>query len=456
MNHNLFYRCNCCSQVFDLRIQVEAFVVNLNLRCLICGCSHNGILDLSSKNRPQDIIAPILTNADFMMNGDSFMTEECDIFEISASNLTLLPHKGIPGKELAKNHSPYLRTMNLVGFDEVNHVIYGLNKILEYRANVWPKIKTIMDILHYSDVSGNKSFEYINSTYFLDDSDFDHNYVDCYQELICYITKLKFYWSNLITDTDSNKTLINSEILMELDSLEFRNTLSPIISEYIKPGMFYNGFNLLDRWLAIVQDLGPTLMSKHVDNRDNYTNVFVNVSELMQLYVDTYEFCGLLIRPIQIENALIDGSYDESKYLKKGEKLKKGSLFNTTNKDEVEVELDLPLVTLFKSNFDSVIRNSIGHYDFDVDEVKSVITFHDRHKSKELTILEFSDCCCSMFDSFIYALFVLLEFGIMEKYIDGLSLSYNKENKVGRNELCPCHSLKKYKKCHGQNKNYKG
>lgn len=448
MNHNLFYRCNCCSQVFDLRIQVEAFVVNLNLRCLVCGCSHNGVLDLSSKNKLQNIIAPSLTNANFIMNGDSFMNKECDIFEISASNLTLLPHKGIPEKQMGKNHSPYLRTMALVGFDEVNKVIYGLNAVLEYRANIGPKIKTIMDILHYSDVSGNKSFEYINSTYFLDDSDFDHNYVDCYQELICYIAKLKFYWSDLITGTDSNKTLINSEILMDLDSLEFRNTLSPIISEYIKHGMFYNGFNLLDRWLAIVQDLGPTLMSKHVDNRDNYTNVFVNVSDLMQLYVDTYEFCGSLVLPIIIENDLIDGTYDDDAY-SKIKKQKKGNLFNY-DKDSLD------LVSLFKSNFDLVIRNSIGHYDYDVDQVKSVITFHDRHKSKELTILEFSDCCCNMFDSFLYALFVLLEFGIMEKYIDGLSLSYNKEIKVGRNELCPCHSLKKYKKCHGQNKNYKG
>lgn len=448
MIHNLFYRCNCCSSIFDLRIQVEAFVVNLNLRCLACGCSHDGVLDLRFTIRPEDIIAPILTNADFMIDGDMFGTKECDIFEISASNLTLLPHKGIPEKEMGKNHSPYLRTMKLVGFFEANGVIYGLKNILEYRANIWPKIKTIMDILNYSDVSGNKSFEYINSTYFLDDSDFDHNYVDCYQELICYIAQLKFYWSDIITGTDSNKALINSDILMDLDSLEFRNTLSPIILEYIKPGMLYNGFNLLDRWLSIVQDLGPTIMSKHVDDRDNYTNVFVNVSDLMQLYVDTYEFCGSLILPILIEKALIDGDYCEDDYSKMKKQLK-GNLF----KYDTDA---LDLVSLFKSNFDPVIRNSIGHYDYDVDEVKSVITFHDRYESKDLTILEFSDCCCSMFDSFLYALFVLLEFGIMEKYIDGLSLSYTGENKVGRNDLCPCHSLKKYKKCHGQNKNYKG
>ena len=105
------------------------------------------------------------------------------------------------------------------------------------------------------------------------------------------------------------------------------------------------------------------------------------------------------------------------------------------------------------------LRNAIGHNDVEYNSVDQLITYipnpKDRTKKKTEYLLQFENEAMHMFQGILGIseyLYRLRELALM--YDGKIPLMVQERarwpKKIGRNELCPCGSGKKYKFCHGK------
>ena len=105
------------------------------------------------------------------------------------------------------------------------------------------------------------------------------------------------------------------------------------------------------------------------------------------------------------------------------------------------------------------LRNAIGHNDVEYNSVDQLITYipnpKDRTKKKTEYLLEFENEAMRMFQAILGVSEYLYRLRELELMHDGkipimVQERANWPKKIGRNELCPCGSGKKYKRCHGR------
>ena len=181
---------------------------------------------------------------------------------------------------------------------------------------------------------------------------------------------------------------------------------------------------------------------------------------IKQFYLDAYEVLGnLMILPIALNNIMYRGSFssvesinDKIKDLDNFIAARKGLRFHSNKTSEVYIEkLNLQV--------DTQLRNAIGHNDVEYYPLTQKITYipDPKNRSKKMTkyLLEFETEAIHMIQAIIVIdeyLYRLREIDLMNKGHIPIN-SFNtmgKSVKVGRNDLCPCGSGKKYKKCCGR------
>lgn len=110
-------------------------------------------------------------------------------------------------------------------------------------------------------------------------------------------------------------------------------------------------------------------------------------------------------------------------------------------------------------HFNSKLRNAIGHNDVEYDNLTKKLIYisdpRDRSKKKTTYLLQFEDEALRLFQSILVIseyLYCLQEIDLMEKGVEFLQPEELDRifKKVGRNEMCPCGSGLKYKRCHGK------
>lgn len=106
------------------------------------------------------------------------------------------------------------------------------------------------------------------------------------------------------------------------------------------------------------------------------------------------------------------------------------------------------------------LRNAIGHNDVDYNTASQLITYipnpKDRTKKETEYLLEFENEAVHLFQGLLSISEYLYRLRELELMFDGkipfmTRMPISKPKKIGRNELCPCGSGKKYKFCHGRN-----
>ena len=122
--------------------------------------------------------------------------------------------------------------------------------------------------------------------------------------------------------------------------------------------------------------------------------------------------------------------------------------------------LDSEVYTGFlKTLVNAKLRNAIGHNDVEYNSVDQLITYipnpKDRTKKKTEYLLQFENEAMHMFQAILGISEYLYRLRELELMYDGKIPIMVQERvkwpkKIGRNELCPCGSGKKYKRCHGR------
>ena len=200
--------------------------------------------------------------------------------------------------------------------------------------------------------------------------------------------------------------------------------------------------------------------------------------EIKQLYVDLYELiCSLLILVIGFDNIILNGDYNKVSAVPGLNVKTLEDVSNMRNKGNILklINADQPFGKMVCTCLNADVRNSIGHFSYDADDVSDngqMIRFYNREKMTDYTELSLGQICydiwkmyncLGLFNELIHnvELQILSETeGIVPSFINNESV-YNRimgkkasrrrayGKKIYPNEPCPCNSGKKYKKCCG-------
>ncbi len=176
-----------------------------------------------------------------------------------------------------------------------------------------------------------------------------------------------------------------------------------------------------------------------------------------QFYLDVYEALGnILILPVALNNIKFRGNF---KKVKPGLErrvnslddffgLSKANRYHLCDSEEIYTEYLQVIIN-------AKLRNAIGHNDVKYDAISQQITYipdpKDRLKSRTEYLLEFENEALHLFQAILVIaeyLYKIKEFALIDKGHRPAELGMpSKKLKTGRNDLCPCGSGKKFKKC---------
>lgn len=254
--------------------------------------------------------------------------------------------------------------------------------------------------------------------------------------------------------------------IMKMDSAQMKSLIDFLNS--------HDGFHLeelqeliykvYDEFMAVYQRLIPALALQYCkDNSFDFEHEGSTTSSfdsVKQFYLDVYEALGnLMIIPVALNNIKYRSDINAMNPIEKNVNSLEDYI-KLTKASRYHFCLDPEVYTGFlKILVNAKLRNAIGHNDVEYNSVDQLITYipnpKDRTKKKTEYLLQFENEAMHMFQGILGIseyLYRLRELALM--YDGKIPLMVQERaswpKKIGRNELCPCGSGKKYKFCHGK------
>lgn len=223
-------------------------------------------------------------------------------------------------------------------------------------------------------------------------------------------------------------------------------------------------YKVYDEFMAVYQRLIPALALQYCkDNSFDFEHEGSTTSSfdsVKQFYLDVYEALGnLMIIPVALNNIKYRSDINAMNPIEKNVNSLEDYI-KLTKASRYHFCLDPEVYTGFlKILVNAKLRNAIGHNDVEYNSVDQLITYipnpKDRTKKKTEYLLQFENEAMHMFQGILGIseyLYRLRELALM--YDGKIPLMVQERaswpKKIGRNELCPCGSGKKYKFCHGK------
>jgi len=449
MVFNYFIKCQVCGSITRIRLQVgwqeEHPVV---VTCGKCGTSLSGIAKIG-QDKPE--LKFSFDNADKAPDGKADFMVEC-----SGEFPTLKQNKAseVEGVFI----TPFIRTMTCMKSDDSYEQFCKAVLRLNSTAKEWKNYKRIVDLFQ------NESEYVIQEIQKL----FSGEYFQCRDESevlrAVHMIEVQGFYSSLkreiLDDLSFSSNILKMDFMQMKALINFLNTHDGYHLDELQ-SLIYKVYG---EFVDVYQRLIPALAIQYCkDDAFDYKyegSTTSSFDSVKQFYLDVYEALGnLLIIPIALNN------------------IKYRTDVNTMNPVEKKVSsledyLNLPKATRYHfclseeiyTGFLNVVvnaklRNAIGHNDVEYDTINQLITYipNPKDRSKKLTqyLLEFEDEALHMFQAVLGISEYLYRLRELELMYNGkIPIMYQeqiaKPKKIGRNELCPCGSGKKYKFCHGK------
>lgn len=449
LNYNIYLKCEVCGAVTRVRIQagwLDRHPIRFN--CGKCGILIPGICELDqSKGK----IGTYFENAEPCNDPESFYIESSG--ELITLKLGITKHNEffLP---------PYFNSMNNMGDDMEtfkNNIVYFLNNTKEN----WNRCRRIFDL------EKNNKYMYLRQEI--------HKLIpkrlypcDSNLERLRAVHFLIFINFNIFHDKEfTSKTFkeINEGIL-KLDRAKLKllikyykdnNDMLARYSEKI--------YDILNEFVRIFQFLIPAYgltfyRDKEIDYKD-YGTTTCSFEDIKQFYLDAYEVIGdLILVPIALNNILYRGDFEKiNEELISSNRVKNyKDLFNAPKGKRSElIDLNELFCKVTGIKLNNKLRNAIGHNDYSYDGITQIITYipnsSQPEKYKNIYLLEFSLECIELIKGIVVLDEIIYRVRQFQYMMDGEIPKIRCKDiikKVGRNELCPCGSGKKYKRCHGK------
>lgn len=463
MVSNYFVKCNICGRVCDLKYQLGFLKKHpIRYKCM-CGISIRG------EYREGNGIE--FENA--TMTSDE--TTPNYVVVSSGEFLTNLPFQ-VKNIEETFGLSPFINATQMIDYEEYRKTFTSIHS---YRDNRRSIVRAINELYAANNIESLKqtirtNFDSVGKIFPLNND----------ADILRAVTMINQFQFLGLKNGNNTRTVTNCFISIcknySLESnklIDFLSELSYLIE--CKKQIY----NICDQIYEKIDLLFPAVSIDFYRNKKScFTGEFAitttSFEDIKQLYVDLYELiCNLLIIPIGLDNIAERKNYNE---VKKVDGLNISELKDIPtkmkNKGNIIKLIDTkgPLGALICTCLNSDIRNSIGHFSYESEEIADSygqrIRFYDsKNHTKSVNVSLVEICydiwqmykCLGIFNELIHhiELQILARKGIVPSFITDQKI-YRKmlrieKKKIYPNEPCPCGSGLKYKKCCGSLQNSK-
>ena len=446
MVYNCFIRCHVCGSITRVRLQVgwqeEHPIV---VACRKCGISLNGKVKIG-----QD------------MPGLEFSFENAEILREDESADYVVECSGeFPTKKLSTDErefvpSPFMRNQSRMqennGYEKFTR---SVSRLMETAQN-WAQYKRILDLSQ----NGNKGYliqevkKLIPEQFAPGTNELEILRAVHLVEIMGFITPLR---DDVISEHEVSDSVLKLVFDQIRELIEYLNAHEGYRLEDLQSTIY----QMLSEFIEVYQYLIPAFATQFckADSIDfaeegSTTSSFDLVK---QFYLDVYEALGnILILPVALNNIKFRGNF---KKVKPGLErrvnslddffgLSKANRYHLCDSEEIYTEYLQVIIN-------AKLRNAIGHNDVKYDAISQQITYipdpKDRLKSRTEYLLEFENEALHLFQAILVIaeyLYKIKEFALIDKGHRPAELGMpSKKLKTGRNDLCPCGSGKKFKKC---------
>ena len=449
MVFNTFIKCQVCGCITRVRLQVGCQEEHpIEVACGKCGTSLSGSVKIG-QDRP---------GLSFSFdNADEVQDENADyIIECSGEFPTL---KQVEAADLERLViTPFIRYMNCMktndSYEEFGQDVSKLN----VTAKKWKNYKRILNL-------AKNNSEYLTQEI---QKEFSGHFFQCRDEsetlrAVHMIEVHGFYSSlrkDILNDLSFSAGILKMDSAQMKDLIDFLNSHDGFHLEELQELIY----KVYDEFMVVYQRLIPALAIQYCkDNSFDFEyegSTTSSFDSVKQFYLDVYEALGnLMIIPVVLNNIKYRSDINAMNPIEKNVKSLEDYI-KLTKASRYHFCLDSEDYTGFlKILVNAKLRNAIGHNDVEYNSVDQLITYipnpKDRTKKKTEYLLEFENEAMCMFQAILGVSEYLYRLRELELMHDGkipimVQERANWPKKIGRNELCPCVSGKKYKRCHGR------
>lgn len=449
MVFNYFIKCRVCGSITRVRLQVgwqrEHPIV---VTCGKCATSLLGRVQID-QNKPG-------LKFDFD-NADGVDSESSDyIVECSGEFPTLKQGKSLETENIII--TPFIRAMDCMKNDDSYEQFGQAVSRLKSTANKWKDYKRIIDLFQ------NKS-EYLVQEI---KKEFSGEYFQCRDESeilrAVHMIEVHGFYSPLKREILDNLSFSSDILKLDITQMKALVNFLNCHDGYHLDEMQSLIYKLYGEFIEIYQNLIPALLIQYCKEdafdyelEGSTTSTFDSVK---QFYLNVYEALGtLLIIPVALNNIKYRSDIHQMNPAEKNV-LSLNDFIELTKASRFHYCLDEEVYTGFLNVVvNSKLRNAIGHNDVEYDTAEQLITYipnpKDRTKKKTEYLLQFENEAVHMFQGILGISEYLYRIRELSLMYEGkvpiiFQQSIKKTKKIGRNELCPCGSGKKYKFCHGK------
>lgn len=446
MVYNCFIKCQVCGSITRIRLQVGW----QDEHPIVIACGKCGISLIGKVNIGQNTL------------GVSFSFDNANIVDDSEAEYLVECSGEFPTKKMCEDvHdfdiSPFIRNQARMqssdGYEQFRKNVSILNRTVqrwaEYKrvfelsqnANTEYLIQEVKKIIPENIVPGRNKLEILRAVHMV--------------EVVGFISPLR---NDIISDITVSNSVLKLDFEQITELIEYLDSHDG----YSLKEMQSSIYKVMGEFLDVFKYLVPAYVIQfYKDGKINYIQEGSTTSSfdlVKQFYLDAYETLGnLLILPIALNNIKYRNDYKivnpmiEKKEVSLNQflELPKATRYHFCNPKEVYT--DYLHVTV-----NSKLRNAIGHNDVEYDSTSQQIVYipdpKKRMKKRTSYLLEFENEALHMFQAILAIdelLYRIKEVDLLNKgeipFQSGFPITKGK--KIGRNELCPCGSGKKFKKC---------
>ena len=449
MVFNTFIKCQVCGCITRVRLQVGGQEEHpIEVTCGKCGTSLSGKVKIG-----QD--CPGLNfsfdNADDAQDENADYVVECSGEFPTAKQAEVADLEGLVV-------TPFIRYMNCMKTDDSYEEFVQAVSQLNATAKKWKNYKRILTL-------AKNNSEYLTQEI---QKEFSGQFFQCRDESetlrAVHMIEVHGLYSALRKDILNDLSF--SAGILKMDSAQMKSLIDFLNS--------HDGFHLeelqeliykvYDEFIVVYQRLIPALALQYCkDNSFDFEHEGSTTSSfgsVKQFYLDVYEALGnLMIIPVALNNIKYRSDINAMNPIEKNVNSLEDYI-KLTKASRYHFCLDSEVYTSFlKTLVNAKLRNAIGHNDVEYNSVDQLITYipnpKDRTKKKTEYLLQFENEAMHMFQAILGVSEYLYRLKELELMYDGKIPIMVQEGvkwpkKIGRNELCPCGSGKKYKRCHGR------
>ena len=449
MVFNTFIKCQVCGCITRVRLQVGCQEEHpIEVACGKCGTSLSGSVKIG-----QDCpgLSFSFDNADEVQDENADYIVECSGEFPTAKRAEVADLEGL-------DITPFIRYIDCMKTDDSYEEFAQDVSKLNATAKKWKSYKRIFTL------TKNNS-EYLTQEI---QKEFSGQFFQCRDEseILRAVHMIEVHGLYSALRKDILNDLPFSVGILKMDSAQMKNLIVFLNS--------HDGFHLeelqeliykvYDEFMTVYQRLIPALAIQYCKENsfdfEHEGSIISSFNSVKQFYLDAYEALGnLLVIPVALNNIKYRSDINAMNPVEKNVKSLEDYI-KLTKASRYHFCLDFEDYTGFLKILVNVkLRNAIGHNDVEYNSVDQLITYipnpKDRTKKKTEYLLEFENEAMHMFQAILGVSEYLYRLRELELMYDGkipimVQERVNWPKKIGRNELCPCGSGKKYKRCHGR------